>query len=460
MGALEQFGEWIATDPAASEELRHRVEIHLIDTVGALIASTATAEGRLLLRFRDQMRENTGAVLAPDVATRCALARLSEIDDIHLSSMTTPGAIVIPAVLSLAVAMPSVAAGDAESAILAGYEAMIRLGRAIDGPAVLYRGFWPTYFTAPFGIAAATSRLLKLDAKQSTNALALALTLAAPGVGQHHELSTSRWLAVGNAASNGLTAALAAQAGFTSDLRLIEGNFFHSVYAIAASPGELTQGLGAGSVLTEVSFKPWCAARQTMAATQALWEIIQSGVQPQEIDRIRVRVLPPHCKMIDHDVKSGDRASHLTSVAFCMAAAALAPDGTAALDLSPADPSQHVRNFMAKIMVEPDESLLASYPSKWPARVEVEAGSARHERVVTDIPGDPARPLDRAKIQEKFTRFVRPIIGAERTQQLFNGCSDALSGGDLRALVDEIEHVCRAGLRPAGCEPRRENVAL
>src|SRR5437879_5318245 len=89
------------------------------------------------------------------------------------------------------------------------------------------------------------------------------------------------------------------------------------------------------------------------------------NVQPQEIDRIRVRVLPPHCKMIDHDVKSGDRASHLTSVAFCMAAAALAADGTAALGLSPPDPSQHVRNFMAKIMVEPDESLLASYPRKW-----------------------------------------------------------------------------------------------
>jgi len=181
MSALEQLGEWIAATHTSSQEFRQRLELHLIDTMAALIASTVTAEGRLLLRFRDQMRESTGAVLAPDVATRCALARLSEIDDIHLSSMTTPGAIVIPAVLSLAVAMPSLAKRDAESAILAGYEAMIRLGRAIDGPAVLYRGFWPTYFTAPFGIAAATSRLLKLDAKQSTNALALAF--AAPGVG-------------------------------------------------------------------------------------------------------------------------------------------------------------------------------------------------------------------------------------------------------------------------------------
>ena len=77
--------------------------------------------------------------------------------------------------------MPSLAASDAESAILAGYEAMIRLGRAIDGPAVLsHRGFWPTYFTAPFGIAAATSRLLKLDAKQRRMRLLLRSRLPLP----------------------------------------------------------------------------------------------------------------------------------------------------------------------------------------------------------------------------------------------------------------------------------------
>ncbi len=40
--------------------------------------------------------------LALDLATRCALARLSEIDDIHLPSMITPGGIVIPAALTLA----------------------------------------------------------------------------------------------------------------------------------------------------------------------------------------------------------------------------------------------------------------------------------------------------------------------------------------------------------------------
>ena len=111
------------------------------------------------------------------------------------------------------------------AAILAGYEAMTRLGRAIDGPAILYRGIWPTYFAAPFGIAAVAARLFRLDARQTANALALALTFAAPGVGHHNAATTSRWLAVGNAARNGLAAAQAAQAGFTSDLNLLDGDF-------------------------------------------------------------------------------------------------------------------------------------------------------------------------------------------------------------------------------------------
>ena len=63
-----------------------------------------------------------------------------------------------------------------------------------------------------------------------------------------------------------------------------------------------------------------------MAATQALKEILAEGVEPQSIARIGVAVLPPHLKMIDHGVTAGDRFSHLTSVQYQMAVAALAPD--------------------------------------------------------------------------------------------------------------------------------------
>src|SRR6516164_5262894 len=184
MSALERLGSYVAASGRERRcEARELVELHLIDTVGALIASTHTVECLGLLRFRAAMRARAQAdgAWALDLATRCALARLSVI-----------------------------------AAILAGTEAMTRLGRAVDGPAILYRGIWPTYFAAPFGMAAVTARLLKLDEEASAHALALALTLAAPTVGHHNAATTSRWFAVGNAARNGLNAALAAQQGFTS----------------------------------------------------------------------------------------------------------------------------------------------------------------------------------------------------------------------------------------------------
>ena len=442
MSALERLAGAIARSEPRSDAVRETVELHLIDTVGAWIGSTRTAEGLALLRFRAAMRERGHAGPALDLATRCALARLSEIDDIHLPSMTTPSAIVVPAALTLAETVRAATADDVAAAILAGTEAMTRLGRAVDGPAVLYRGIWPTYFAAPFGVAAAAARLLRLDEHATADALALALTLAAPGVGRHNAASTSRWLAVGHAARNGLAAALAAQQGFTSDHGLVDGGFLSGVYGVTPDAAALSDGLDERVALSEVSFKPWCAARQTMAATQALKEIVEAGVPAAAMDEIRVSVLPPHLEMIDHGVVAGDRASHLTSVPYRMAIAALAPD--LAFELGPAapEPPPAVRGFMAKITVEADERLLADYPRTWPARVRVAAGSARHERTVTHVPGDPARAFDRARVCEKFLRFARPALGADAAERLLARCRDAPATGTFAPLLSEIELAC------------------
>jgi 2-methylcitrate dehydratase PrpD len=452
MSALERLAGAIASCEARGERVREAIEMHLVDTVGAWIASTRTAEGLALLRFRAAMRASgrAGDDPALDLAIRCALARLSEIDDIHLASMVTPSAVIFPAVLTLAQTMPGATADDVKGAILAGIEAMTRLGRAIDGPAILYRGVWPTYFTAPFGIAAAAARLFRLDEQATANALALALTLAAPGVGHHNAATTSRWFALGHAARNGLAAALAARQGFTSDRSLVESQFLPGIYGVTPDTDALAEGLRERVALTEVSFKPWCAARQTMAATQALKEIIEAGVAPATMREITVSVLPPHLKMIDHGVVAGDRASHLTSVQYCMAVAALAPELAFDLQQAPSQLPPAVRGFMAKIKVEADEGFLADYPRSWPARVRVAAaGAAQHERIVTHVPGDPARAFDRARVHEKFLQFVQPVLGAEAAKRLLARCRAALAAGEFAPLLDEIERACGDALTQA-----------
>jgi 2-methylcitrate dehydratase PrpD len=439
MTALEELGRFVAQSEAPAPAIREHLELHLIDSVGAWIAGAATTEGQAMLRYRTAMRAGGHNPTAVDLGTHCALARLSEIDDIHLPSMTTPGGIVIPSALTLMAAAPSATTDDVLAAIIAGYEVMTRLGRALDGPGILYRGIWPTYFSTPVAIAAVLARLNKLDAGATANALALALTFAAPGVGHHNAATTARWLAVGNAARNGLAAALAVQQGFTSDLKLIEGNFLSGIYGVTPDTAALTNGLGEITVLSEMSFKPWCAARQTMAATQALKEIIASGVAPDSMTEIEAFVLPPHLRMIDHGVIAGDRASHLTSLPYCMAVAAVAPNAAFDVQQCPAELPPAMREFMGKIRIAADEGLLADYPQRWRARVRVAMGSGRREWLTIHVPGEPTAPFDRARVRAKFLRFITPVLGAEKAEHIARLCSEAVASGQFAPLVSEIE---------------------
>ena len=449
MTALEQLGAFIARSKAPTRHLREILALHVADIVGAWIASLPTSEGAALLRWRAASREGAAPgsmhALRLDVATHCALARLSEVDDIHLASTTTPGAIVVPSAIAVAVALQNRDPDALAAAMMAGYEVTVRFGEAIDGPSILYRGIWPTYFAAPLGVAAVAARLLGLDAHQSAHALALALARSAPGIGHHNAATTSRWLAVGQAAETGLSAVLAARAGFTSDHGLLDGGHLPGVFNLKPNVVLLTEDLGERFRIGEVAFKPWCAARQTMAATQALIEIIGSGVAADAITQITAFVLPPHRRMIDHGVTVGDRASFLTSLRYRLALAALAPGAAWDVGQAPAGVADDICVFMDRIAVAPDETLLSHFPLQWPARVEVTTLSGRYERTVTDVPGDPARPFDAIAVRDKFHRLTGPVDGAEAVQMLERalGLLDCESGA--AGLFDQIEQACTAG---------------
>src|SRR5690348_6421858 len=135
-----------------------RLRLHIADTLGMILQGATLAEGK------------TAMAVGSRLAGWCASARLTEADDIHLTSCTTPGSVVVPTALHLAAAGLFRTWGDFATAVLAGYEAMIRLGYAIDGPRILAQKIWPTLFAAPVGAAAVASRAWKLDASQTAGA--------------------------------------------------------------------------------------------------------------------------------------------------------------------------------------------------------------------------------------------------------------------------------------------------
>jgi len=443
MNGIEELAEIVCQQTGkADASTREKLRLHVADAICAWIAATQTAEGKALIAFRDRMRasgQGSACQLHDDLATHCALIRLSEIDDIHLKSMTTPGSIAIPAAMTLAAALPDINANDVAAAMLAGYEAMIRLGLAIKGPNVLYRGIWPTYFAAGFATAAVAARLLRLDRKQTEYALALALTMAAPSVGQHHAVTTARWFSVGNSARNGLTAAFAAQAGFTADIDVLRSRLLPDIYAI--EPDIAAMAWDGALAFSQVSLKPWCGARQTMPATQALREILDSGVSANTVSEVTAFVLPPHLKMIDHGVKPGDRASYLTSLPYQLAVAALQPEQMADLNLAVNVPMQSLQAFMARIEVVADDTLLADYPASWPARIVVTTSSGRHERGLDHVPGDPARPFTEAEVGRKFEHFVAPVAGDAMANFLQSSLTVLDARNALCSLMQDLERI-------------------
>ena len=414
---------------------RDALRLHFADTVGAWIAACKTAEARALLRFGPP----GGAGLPGRVGLACALARLSEVDDIHLASGTTPGSLVVPSALTIGAALgrPS---REVAAAAAVGYDLMARAGEALDGPTILHRGIWPSYLLAPLAVAGVAARLLELDEARCAQALAIALALASPAVGRQGGASMSRWLAIGSAARNGVAAALAAQAGFTGDLRFFENDFFPGVYHLSPDFDILGAEPEASPAVALTSFKPWCAARQTMAAVQALREIISDGVPLTDMTSLSVGVPQPYLRMIDHGVVPGERTSFLTSVSFQMALFAFDPNAS----LDPVQVRDSLpgimERFMARISVRADGDLLRHYPQAWPALLAVETPKGTREKLVLYVPGDPERAFDEFQVAAKFWRLIGPLLGEHRTEELLRQCFAAVeSDADPMALLEAIE---------------------
>lgn len=447
MPALVDFAAHLTTIRADEDAVVRKLSLHVGDTIGALLSAMPTDEGRALcgfVRSTTPLAQVGPSDLADRVALHCALARSSEIDDIHLASLTTPGSIVIPAALMMTAHLPECDEHDAACAMLCGYEAMVRMGHMIDGANVLYRGIWPTYFLSSVATAAVAARLFRFDAMQTAHALSLALTLASPNVGNHHASTTARWWLVGQAARGGIMAAMAVRRGFTADLAILESNLLSQVFGLEINLKALMDGVGQRKIINELGFKLWCASRQTMTATQALRVIMEEGVAADDIKSVTAFIPPPHFKMTAHGVEQGDRASFLTSLPFQLAIMALMPEKQ--FDLSPADEllTPALARFMARVSVVPDDGLMTNYPAEWTARVTVETSRGTKSAMLGKIPGDFALCPTEAELESKFGRFTRSMTKAAKTERLWrDGLRCPQSANVIRRLAQDLDRIAR-----------------
>jgi 2-methylcitrate dehydratase PrpD len=397
MTVLEKFAAQILSPPAADHlRIEDKLRLHLADTKIAIAAGAASSEGRELADG-GKKPALLGETLLDRIALKVAQTRLTEIDDIHMASCTTVGSVIVPVTLELAA---EIGARDAEiaAALRAGYDATVRLGCAVDGARILYKGIWPTYLTAPFGAAAAAAVLLGLDAPRTAQALALALSQVSGAPGGPAPGRNPRWLLAGWAAAAGVRAALAAREGFGGDLSLLDGDWFAKTHGIAFDPAKLA---GApGSSLLEMSIKPWCTAKQACSALAAFIDLLDDGLQPQDIAAVRIHLPPAYRAMIAHQPPG--RIGRIVSIGWQCAVAAFHRDALYDIERSDYSGEPLFAALMNKVDVLEDQSLTEHFPQRYPARVVVELNSgATRDKIIIDAPGDPSRDFTMTEVEAK-----------------------------------------------------------
>ncbi len=181
-------------------------------------------------------------------------ANVLDFCDTHVPTAIHPTAPLVPPLLALG-ELQAVSGRDLIVAIVLGQEIECRIGLAMS-PSHYNRGWHITATCGVFGAAAGSGKLLALDAAQMVWALGTAATQAA---GLCECLGTpAKSVGVGNAARNGLWAALLAAKKFAGPAEPLTGaqGYYQALGETPDLP-TLTDGLGDTWAIMATSYKPY-----------------------------------------------------------------------------------------------------------------------------------------------------------------------------------------------------------
>lgn len=385
-------------------EARRRAVLHWLDWMACSAAGAVAPVGQVLRSMAAPPGPATQTSLlgpATDaweaVLLDAGAANVEEMDDMHREAILHPGPVIVPAVAGLA--RQGLPAAQVLDAVVAGYEVMIRIGRAL-GPHHYYH--WHNTATAgAFGAAAACAKALDLTTEQTVWALGNAGTQAAGLWQVRMEPVMSKQLHPAHAAWAGRNAAQLARHGFTGPTFILEGErgFFAAMCPDGAPDAVLRPD--PDWLIHTTSFKPWPACRHTHATIDCVLALReQLGNMPLDFEQATVHTFADAVS-ICHHTQPTTRTEAKFSLSYCVAAAArfgaLRPEHFDEACLQ--DPE--LQAAAARVRIERAPEFTDAYPSHYGARVQLLTASGMKEAVVRDALGDPERALTEAAVLDK-----------------------------------------------------------
>lgn len=423
----------------------------LQDGIGCALGAAQTEIGRHHIALAPEIggggpctvigsRIRTSPAIAAQANTD--LTNLLDYDDMHWFTLSHPGCAIIAAALAIA-ELRELDSKSFLASVIAGYEAGLRIGRAIRSVVVRHDGKQevvsnPSYIV--FGATAAACNALGLDAAQTAHAFGLSGSTpvnrgqsrvhfgginAHPYTDNKYDMGVYGLLGVANALK---AQRLRAPAGvFDSD------RWWSRCGASAWNERELTVGLGAEFRIMDMAFKPMCCGAVAGAPVTAIREALKGRrLRPDEISEIVLIGIP---RLECYEWTDMVEAEFATPSAVAMEVAGDEPGP--AWFTSGRFKAPDIMAIAAKIrfVEDPRARQLAIERGQWPCRVEVRLADGSTLRGAAEFEkGAPEYPFTAEEARRKFFLNGEGLLGAARV----NALSDLLLDLDRRQFQDMI----------------------
>ncbi len=409
------------------EEVVEEAKTCVLDALAAMFLGAALPWGKIMIEYANAVggkAESTvigGPARAP--AGNAALANGTmghgfEIDDALIPALHHPGVVVVPAALAVAEREGSTGK-EFITAVVAGYEAMNRAGKAVGTESHIMRGFFPTGTNGPFGSAAAAGLLMRLDEARLVDAFGIAGCQSSGLFEGIKEGRMTKRFGAGRGAQAGVLAADLAKLGFTGPTTVLEGEWgYLKAFSDKGDPSPITEGLGQTYNIMETTFKPYSCCKALHAAIDGTLDLNREHhFHPEEIKEIVIGGYEKLVKMHDIYEPASSMASQF-SIPYVVSVALLKGSPTVEDFSESRIRDKNVLDFARKVRTVIDPEIVPFFPANEPSKVTVVMKNGKtYSKTVIHSRGTPENPMSREELEAKFKTFASPLIPASQVEK-------------------------------------------
>jgi 2-methylcitrate dehydratase PrpD len=348
------------------------------------------------------------------------------------------GSSIVPVALAASELAEGCTGKDFLTALVLGAE----VGARMNLSEAAYDGFDPTGVAGAFAATATASRILRLSARETWNALALAFNRSGGSFQSNIDGSLAVRIIQGWVAQNSINCARLARIGITGPKSFVEGiyGYLHLFGRGKVTAETITRRLGESYEMESIVFKKYPSCGLTLASTNVILDLMRENqFDAERIERIDVHVPPYAHKLVGHRFQIGEnpRVNAQFSIQYCVANALLRKNSKLRHfePASVAEPT--IMQFIDLVHVSSDPSLEARGHTAVDMRIRTRDGKT-HYKGIDIAPGFPGNALTQQEHDERFwdcIDFAGEHLPRQNAQDLLTLIAELEDVGDVRAII-------------------------